>query len=244
MLIDTHTHVPDLGDAESGRVDKIIFSAASSSVNDSEWSTRKVFAAAKNNPRIFCTLGTHPEHFGEEPDYEGWLADPKVVGVGEIGLDYHGGDENRAGQIAMFQKQLDIARRAKLPVAIHSRDAEADTMEILTDARGVMHCFTGSYDFARVMLDRGFYISASGIITFKNGQALRETFAKIPIDRILSETDAPFCAPVPYRGQECRPAMVAEVVKVLAMVKSVSVEEMEKALWENAHRLYDKLGAP
>jgi TatD DNase family protein len=218
-------------------VDKVIYACADPKDVD------KVFGAARENPRIFCTLGIHPQYAGAEPDYEHLLSDPKVVGVGEIGLDYHDGDGDRKGQLGLFRKQLEIARRANLPVAIHSRAAEADTAETLKDmpAGGVMHCFTSDYDFARAMLDRGFYISASGIITFKNAAALRDTFAKIPAERILSETDSPWCAPVPYRGGECAPAMVLETMKVLAEVKKIPLVEMGRILWDNAHRLYAKL---
>ena len=164
MLIDTHTHV-----ASADGVDKIILSSA-----DPE-NIESVFNAAQNNPNIFCTIGIHPEYLGAEPDYEHLLNNPKVVGVGEIGLDYHYGMDSAKAQKALFEKQLEIARRAKLPVAIHSREAENDTMEVLTGmpAGGVMHCFTSGYDFARTMLDRGFYISASGIITFKNSRSAK-----------------------------------------------------------------------
>ncbi|MDR1071786.1 MAG: TatD family hydrolase [Rickettsiales bacterium] len=239
-IIDTHSHATNLEG-----VDKIIYACADP--DDVE----KVFAAAAKNENIFCTLGIHPQYAGAEPNYEHLLSDPKVVGVGEIGLDYHPSPQGGAGtspedkkrQIELFQRQLEIARRANLPVAIHSRDAESDTAEILKDmpAAGVMHCFTSGYGFAHVMLDRGFYISASGIVTFKNAGGLRDTFAKIPPDRILAETDSPWCAPVPHRGEECAPAMVVETIKVLADVKKIPMVEMAGILWDNAHRLYPKL---
>ena len=231
MLIDTHTHVPNLTS-----VDKIIYSSGEKDIE-------KVFNVSQKNKNIFCTIGIHPEFTDINFNYESKLQNSKVVGVGEIGLDYHYGNENSDEQIKLFKHQLEIAKRANLPVAIHSREAEIDTKNILKefDLIGVLHCFTSSYELARTMLDRGFYISASGIITFKNADALRETFAKIPMDRIVAETDSPFCSPVPFRGKEAKPAMVIEVIKCLADIKKISVMEMEEIVWQNSHKLYPKL---
>ena len=170
------------------------------------------------------------------------LNNPRVVGVGEIGLDYHYARETRDAQIKLFEQQLDIAKKYALPVAIHTRDAEADTADILTgDIRGVMHCFTSSWDLAKKMLDRGFFFSASGILTFKNADDIRETFAKIPNDRIVIETDAPYCAPVPYRGKTCEPAMVTETARVLAQIKNLQMDDLETILMQNVKQLYPKI---
>ena len=129
-----------------------------------------------------------------------------------------------------------------MPVAIHTRDAEEDTASILTDKYfGVMHCFTSSWDLAKTMLDRGFYFSASGILTFKNAESVRETFAKIPMDRIVVETDSPYCAPVPYRGKICEPAFVIETARALAQIKNLQIDELEKILFENTKCLYKKI---
>ena len=190
------------------------------------------------------TTGIHPEYAGTNPREfltPDVLAHPRVVGIGEIGLDYHGGADDRAAQIKLFEEQLEIARNADLPVAIHTRDAESDTADILKNARGVMHCFTSSWDLARVMLDRGFYFSASGILTFKNAADVRETFEKIPTDRIVIETDAPYCAPVPYRGKVCEPFMVCETAKVLAEIKHLQMNELESILEQNTLNLYPKI---
>ena len=171
------------------------------------------------------------------------MTHPRIVGVGEIGLDYHecGGD-TRDAQIKLFTTQLDIARQYDLPVAIHTRDAERDTLDILCgDVRGVMHCFTSSWDMARVMLDRGFYFSASGILTFKNAGEIRETFAKIPTDRLVVETDSPFCAPVPYRGKTCQPFMVTETARVLAEIHGLTLEQLAPILEQNTYALYPKM---
>ena len=130
------------------------------------------------------------------------MTHPRVIGIGEIGVDYHSGLDNRNAQIKLFEQQLDLSKKYNLPVAIHTRDAEEDTKAILTDEfHGVMHCFTSSWELAKVMLDRGFFFSASGILTFKNAQEVRDTFTKIPVDKIVIETDEPYCARVPYRGK-------------------------------------------
>ena len=170
------------------------------------------------------------------------MTNPRVVGVGEIGLDYHYGSDNRTEQIKLFEQQLEIAKKYALPVAIHTREAEEDTAAILTgDVGGVMHCFTSSWDLAKKMLDRGFMFSASGILTFKNATEVRETFEKIPLDRLVIETDAPYCAPVPYRGKTCEPAMVIETARVLAQIKNISTDELAEKLTDNVKRLYPKI---
>ena len=247
MFIDTHCH---LTDKYTDSVDTIITRANDVNVGAMICATAdpKDIAGALNiaqtHENIFVTTGIHPDYINANPnDYltEEILNHPSVVGVGEIGLDYHYNPQTRKEQIELFQKQLEIARVHNLPVAIHTRDAEIDTANILTDKyHGVMHCFTSSWDLAKTMLDRGFYFSASGILTFRNSESVRETFAKIPVDRIVIETDAPFCAPIPYRGKTCEPAMVIETAKVLAQIKNLQIEDLETILFENTTRLYKK----
>lgn len=194
---------------------------------------------------IFVTIGIHPDGISTNPFdviTDEILSHKKVIGIGEIGLDYHYSPETRDAQIKLFEQQLEIALKHNLPVAIHTRDAEQDTSAILTDKyHGVMHCFTSSWDLACTMLDRGFYFSASGILTFKNSETVRETFKKIPIDRIVIETDSPYCAPVPHRGQKCEPYMVIETAKVLAQIKNINLTELESVLLENTKALYPKI---
>ena len=247
MFIDTHCHLTDEYD---GGIDAIIEHAKTSNVGAMICATadpkdiKSALKIAQDHDNIFLTTGIHPDYINSNPNEyltDELLNNPLVVGVGEIGLDYHYNPQTRKEQIELFEKQLEIAHNHDLPVAIHTRDAEEDTAAILTDKyHGVMHCFTSSWDLAKVMLDRGFYFSASGILTFKNSESIRETFAKIPNDRIVIETDSPYCAPVPYRGKTCEPAFVIETAKVLAEIKKLQIEDLETILFENTQRLYPK----
>ena len=247
MFIDTHCHLTD--DYCDG-IDTVITNAVDCGVGAMICATANpkditpALKIAETHKNIFVTTGIHPDYINENPDEyltDKILNNPFVIGVGEIGLDYHYNPQTRAQQIELFEKQLEIAHKHDMPVAIHTREAEEDTANILTDKyHGVMHCFTSSWNLAKVMLDRGFYFSASGILTFKNSESIRETFAKIPMDRIVIETDSPFCAPVPYRGKTCEPAMVIETAKCLAQIKNLKIEDLETILFENTQRLYPK----
>ena len=251
MLIDTHCHLTD--NYVSGDLDDVLTRAAAAGVgmiicptaNPADIPGAIKIAETHNN--IFATIGIHPEYAGvDAAQYltDAVLTHPRVVGVGEIGLDYHCGNENRTAQIKLFEQQLELAKKYALPVAVHTRDAEDDTIAILnSDVRGVMHCFTSSWNMAKTMLDRGFYFSASGILTFKNAGEIRETFAKIPIDRIVIETDSPYCAPVPHRGKVCEPAFVADTARVLAQIKNLHLDELAPILAENTNKLYPKCHA-
>ena len=252
MFIDTHCHLSD-NYKYDGDIDAVISRAKNVGVGALICATADGYdiagaiRIANSHDNIFVTSGIHPEHTDLNPhDFlrDEVLNHPRVVGVGEIGLDYHGGIDTRDKQIELFEKQIEIAIHHKLPIAIHTRDAENDTIEILKkhpDAHGVMHCFTSNWDLAKFALDRGFYFSASGILTFKNSDAVRETFAKIPIDRIVIETDSPYCAPVPYRGKVCEPSMVVETAKVLAQIKNLELDELENILTANTLKLYTKM---
>ena len=237
MFIDTHCHltyeIPDdyikhANDAGVG----VMICATADPVD-----IKPALEIAKTHNNIFVTTGIHPDYVDanvEEFLTDEILSNPLVVGVGEIGLDYHYNPQTRDKQIELFERQLDIAYKHNMPVAIHTRDAEQDTANILTDKyHGVMHCFTSNWELAKIMLDRGFYFSASGILTFKNAESIRETFAKIPNDRIVIETDSPYCAPVPYRGKVCEPAFVVETAKVLAQIKRLQIQDLEITLSKN-----------
>ena len=248
MFIDTHCHLTDEYD---GGIDAVITHAKKDGVGALICATaegidiKPALKLAEKYDNIFVTTGIHPDHIDLNPNdflTDEILNHPRVIGVGEIGLDYHYTPGTRDAQIKLFESQLEIAYKHNLPVAIHTRDADNDTMAILTDKYfGVMHCFTSTWELAKVMLDRGFYFSASGILTFKNANEIRETFAKIPMDRIVIETDSPYCAPVPYRGKTCEPAFVVETARVLAQIKNLQIDELEKILFENTKRLYPKI---
>lgn len=247
MFIDTHCHLTDdfpggpdgvIARANDAGITKIICATADPNA------IPRAIEIAMGHDNMFCTIGIHPEYVPIDPDKyltNDILQHPRVVGIGEIGLDYHNGDDNRNAQIDLFERQLTIARRVKLPVAIHSRDAETDTATLLHDVRGVMHCYTSGWDLAMKMLDRGFFFSASGILTFKNADDVRETFRRIPIDRIVIETDAPWCAPVPFRGRQCEPAMMIETARVLANIKNIDIDDLARQLEQNTKNLYPKI---
>ena len=248
MFIDTHCH---LTDKYADGADAVIARAMNAGVGIMICPTADptdipgALHLAETHDNIFCTIGIHPEYATTNATQ--YLTDtvmthPRVVGIGEIGLDYHYGADNRAQQIELFEQQLELAKKYAMPVAIHTREAEDDTANILTgDITGVMHCFTSSWDLAKKMLDRGFMFSASGILTFKNADEIRDTFAKIPLNRIVIETDAPYCAPVPYRGKVCEPAMVIETARVLAQIKDVPMQHLEQTLMQNVKTLYPKI---
>ena len=248
MFIDTHCHLTD--NYMSGDLNDVLARAVAADVGIMICPTANpadianAIKIAETHDNIFATIGIHPEYAGmDAAQYltDTVLKNPRVVGVGEIGLDYHGGNENRMAQIKLFEQQLELAKKHGLPVAIHTRDAEDDTAAILDgDVRGVMHCFTSSWNLAKIMLDRGFYFSASGILTFKNAAEIRETFAKIPIDRIVIETDSPYCAPVPHRGKVCEPAFVIETARVLAEIQNLQLDKLASILVQNTKQLYPK----
>ncbi len=250
MFIDTHCHLTDeyckedcaaavIARAGAAGVDTVICPTAA---------PQDIAAALKladTHDNVWCTIGIHPEYAGVDAAAfltNAVLNHPRVVGVGEVGLDYHFGTDNRAAQIKLFEQQLEIASQHNLPVAIHTRDAEDDTAAILNgNVGGVMHCFTSSWNLAKVMLDRGFFFSASGIITFKNATEVRDTFAKIPLDRIVIETDSPYCAPVPHRGKVCEPAFVIETARVIADLHGVDMDTLAEHLRRNTKALYPKI---
>jgi TatD DNase family protein len=206
--------------------------------------------ARKYYPTVYCTLGVHPHQGAQFTDEVGkfmeqHLSEKEVVAVGEIGLDYYYNKTGHEEQRESFRKQLDIAARFKLPVEIHTRDAEPDTVQILQEfkgrVKGVIHCFTGTAWLAEQCLDLGFNISYSGIVTFKNAQDLRETCKRTPLDRLHVETDSPFLAPVPMRGQKNTPAYVLHTAGVVAGLHGISLEKLAEHTNENARQLFTKI---
>jgi len=256
MLIDSHCHL-DFPDFAPER-DEIVARARGAGVSPMiTISTRmrrfeEIYALTQAYEDVFCSAGTHPHYASEEKDVP--LEDivaaagrEKVVAIGEAGLDYHYDFSAVEDQKAGFRRHIEAARQTGLPLVIHSREAEEDTAAILEDemAKGafsaVLHCYTSGPDLARRGLALGLYVSFSGVLTFKKSDELREIAATVPMDRVLVETDAPYLAPMPYRGKRNEPAYVRYTAKVLADVKGVSEDEVARATTENVHRLFSRL---
>ncbi len=220
------------------------------STRESEWDD--VIGIAEREDDIWATVGIHPHEADAHAHIDtAKLIDraqhPRVVGIGESGLDYYYDHSDRDQQQTSFRAHIAAARETGLPIIVHSRDAEDDTAAILRDEMGkgaypgVIHCFTASDAFADIALELGFYISISGIVTFKNAKDLQATAARVPIDRLLIETDSPFLAPVPHRGKTGEPAFVADTARFLATLRGVDVMTLADATSANFHRLFTKV---
>ena len=255
MLIDSHCHLnfPDLAQrlpevlsnmAEAG-VDKAI------AISVSRQSFEEVHAIAQDYPNIYATAGIHPDDpEAEEFSLEELLeraARPKVVAIGETGLDYHWCKGDLAWQHQRFALHIEAANRSGLPLIVHTRDAAEDTMRLLREHQahaGVIHCFTEDVRIAKLALDLGFYISFSGIVTFKNAKSIQEAAQYVPLDRMLVETDAPFLAPVPKRGKPNEPAYVRHTAEFVAQLRGDSLENIAAATTDNFFKLFDKIPHP
>ncbi len=200
--------------------------------------------------KVPCTLGVHPHEASfftqeVEEDLREKLLNQRVVAMGEMGLDYHYNHSEPSIQRRAFVRQLELACEYGFPVQIHTREAEEDTRSILRDfsgkVTGVFHCFTGTMELAEFALETGFDLSFSGIVTFKGAKALQEVAKRVPLDRIHVETDAPFLAPVPLRGQECEPFMVTHTAQFLANLRGISTEELSRETSKNSLRLFPRL---
>ncbi len=249
MLIDSHAHLVSLEDlpqvlhrAKESNIDKIV------SISSDIPSTEATISLAEKYPYIFATTGMHP-HSAETMNEEVLLGidrfaqHERVVAIGETGLDYFYMNSEKEIQINSFTKQIHLSKKHQLPIIIHVRDAHEDMIAILTnestaDIPGVIHCFTGDYDTAKKYLDLGFFISFSGIVTFKRSEELREAAKNIPIDRILIETDSPYLAPVPYRGKPNEPSYVKHVAETVADVRGMSFKEIAQVTKANAEKLF------
>jgi TatD DNase family protein len=255
MLIDSHCHLdfPDFADELDAVVARARGAGIARMVTISTRVARhaQLLAIAERFPDVFCSVGTHPHYAHEELDVT--VADlvtrtkhPKVVAIGEAGLDYHYDNSPREAQERGFRTHIAAARETGLPLVIHSREADADTARILEEETGkgafpaVLHCFTGGSDLARRAIALGLSISFTGILTFKNSAALRTIAAALPADRILIETDAPYLAPAPFRGKRCEPAFVVETAKVLAETRGVSFDAIAEQTTANFFRLFAK----
>jgi TatD DNase family protein len=256
MLVDSHCHL-DFPDFAS-ELDAVVARARAAGIGRLVTiCTRvrkfaQVLAVAEKFPEIFCSVGTHPHNAHEELDIDAktliaLTKNPKVVAIGEAGLDYHNNKSPLAAQAQGLRQHIAAARETGLPLVIHSRECDADMAKILEEESGkgafpaVLHCFTGGRDLAFKAIELGHYVSFTGILTFKNSQALRDIAAELPADRILVETDAPYLAPLPYRGKRNEPAYVVETAKVLANTRGVSPDEIARLTTENFFRLFNKV---
>lgn len=255
MFVDSHCHLNYKGlvEEQAAVLDRARAAGVTTMLNIStrerEWDG--IVGVAETDPDIWATIGIHPHEADDHPEVDtaklvARAAHPKVVGIGETGLDYYYDHSDRERQRASFRSHITASRETGLPLIVHTRDAESDTAELLSDEMGkgaypgVIHCFTASQEFADIALELGFYISISGIVTFKNAAALKAVAVTIPPDRLLIETDAPFLAPVPHRGRPCEPAFVADTARFLANLRGVSVETLATQTSENFFRLFAK----
>jgi TatD DNase family protein len=259
LLVDSHCHLdfPDFGDdlggvvarAEAAGIGRIV------SISTAVARAGKLIEIAERFPNVYASIGTHPHYAHEEPDVS--VADlvahtrhPKVVAIGEAGLDYHYDFSPRDAQERGFRRHIAAARETRLPLVIHARDADADIARILEEETrigafpAVLHCFTGGRELALRAVDLGLYVSFTGIVTFKKSEALRAIAAELPADRLLVETDAPYLAPGKYRGKRNEPAYVTETAAVLAATRGVAPEVTARETTENFFRLFAKVPRP
>lgn len=258
MLIDSHCHLEYEGLAD--RQDEVLANARAAGVQGflnistrrSEW--ERVVGTATRESDVWASVGIHPHEADAHEDLgaaelRAATDHPRVIGVGETGLDYYYDKSDRAVQQALFRMHIGVARETGLPVIIHTRDADDDTAAILADEMGqgafpaLIHCFTASAGFARKVLDLGLSISISGIVTFKNAAELQEIAKELPADRLLVETDSPFLAPVPHRGKPCEPAFVRNTAQFLADLRGEPFEQLAETTTNNFHRLFGKAAA-
>ena len=257
MLIDSHCHLEYKGlvEDQQGVLSRAraagVEGFLSISTRQREWD--QVIATATRESDVWASVGIHPHEADSHADLgEAALlaaaAHPKVIAIGETGLDYYYDHSDRETQKALFRRHISVARQTGLPIIIHTRDAEDDTAAILADEMeqgafpALIHCFTASAEFARTVLDLGLTISLSGIVTFKNAKDLQAIAAQLPEDRILVETDAPFLAPVPHRGRTCEPAFTADTARFVAGLRGVEPEALAETTTRNFTRLFTKAG--
>lgn len=252
MIVDSHCHFhlleePEsadaaLADARAAGVDYFLNVAVGVEAHDA------LVGFSERHECVFTSAGVHPCGEGEDPAVEALVAladHPRVVAIGETGLDYGAGPGDYRWQQERFCRHIEAGRQAELPIIVHSRLAPGDTLAMLREegaasVGGVIHCFVEDYETAKGLLDLGFYLSLSGILTFRNAEALRETAARLPLDRVLVETDCPYLAPVPHRGKENRPGWVTAVIECLAGLRSESVDKVADQTAQNFFRCFPR----
>jgi len=257
-MFDTHVNLH--AEAFAGDLDEVLARARAAGVTrmlaicDRFDNFGQVSAIAAGHDDIWCSAGTHPHHAKDFPelvarDLITAAEDPNVVAIGETGLDYHYGYSPQADQVRSLREHLAAAHETGLPVILHTREADRQVIEVLIEAHAhapfvpLLHCYTGGWELAKVGLERGGYVSVSGILSFKNAHEVREVIAKVPLDRVILETDCPYLAPVPHRGQRNEPAYLADVGAALAKLHGRPVDEILEITEENALRLFHRVPA-
>jgi len=259
LLVDSHCHLnfPDFKDD----LEAVITRAREAGVGVMQTictemeEFEEVAAIAQGHEGIYCSVGVHPNESQQKAKAElaallERVGHPKVIGIGETGLDYHYAHSTHDVQRESFRVHIAAARASGLPLIVHTREAEEDTVDILAEEmgkgafKGVIHCFTSSKYLADKSVEMGFYVSLSGILSFKSAQDIRDTVKTIPLNRLLIETDAPYLAPIPYRGKRNEPSYVKYTNKILADIKGISEEECAAATTDNFFRLFDKAKPP
>ena len=250
VLFDTHTHINDerFDEDRSAVIENMRRAGVQLAVvvGDAAAQPESAFALADAYPFLYAAVGVHPHDAIQYNDaiqaqIETWMAHPKAVALGEIGLDYHYDLSPRDVQKDVFARQLALAKRLNKPAIIHIREAHGDAMDILRAAdrpAGVLHCYTGSWESAKAYLDMGFYISLSGAVTFKNAPKLAQVAQNVPLDRLLVETDCPYMAPVPHRGERCDSTLIPLTAATVAQLRGLTVEEVLALTLENGKRFF------
>lgn len=254
-IVDSHCHL-DFPDFD-GKLNETVAYAAEHGVRYMQTiCTRvsefeKIYAIAENRANIWCSVGQHPNNVAMDPlcteeELLNYCARPKTIGIGETGLDYYYDSAPKDAQIASFHTHIAASQKTKLPVIVHTRDADDDTIDILRKENAktpfpfLIHCFSTEQKLAEAALECGGYVSVAGIVTFKNAEPLRKALEVVPLERLLAETDSPYLAPVPHRGKRNTPAFTAHVVEKIAELKNVSFEEAARVTTDNFFRLFSK----
>lgn len=251
LLIDSHCHLNYLDDPQAALIAARacgVSACVCIGVDEKGWP--EVAAMAESHADVFATAGVHPDAAVPVSEARRWLPralqHPRVVAVGETGLDYSREPENATVQTQRdsFAWQLELAKEHDLPVVVHTRDAREDTLAIMREASsviGVLHCFTETWDMAQAALEMGYYISMSGIVTFKNAAQVQEVARRVPLDRLLVETDAPWLAPVPHRGKQNQPAYVADTAAFIAKLRDCDLAQLKTQTSANVLRLFSRM---
>lgn len=256
MFCDSHCHI-NSADFDADRNKAVQRARAAGvdyilDVSDDIARTPEIVKFCHQNTHIYTTAGVHPEIASDYPDLTAvqileHINSPYVVGIGECGLDYFYNGDSKEAQKKVFAAHIEAAQQSGLPLIVHSRDADADMINMLQTAykqkpfKGELHCFSSGKELCQAALEIGFYISASGIITFKSGEDLRKIFVGVPSNRLLIETDSPFLAPVPHRGKRNEPAFVVNTAQILANLKGVDIDELAQITSQNFLTLFDKI---